>query len=164
MRVAGGRTEAHRPRRACCRSCRRTQVLAWARTYPRRPDPVETLGSALVVAAASGRQPSAATQRRWRRHLTAGATVDIDLAELAVRLGLAPNLSRNAPLMRTLSRLCLYNAAAWNPEPDPDTTGHLLIVDHHPPPTSHHPPNRTLASRPGGRTPTSTGHQPDRST
>ena len=81
--------------------------------------------------------PTSVALLRWAgRHLTAGATLEIDLSELAVRLGLAPNLSRNAPLMRTLSRLCLYNAAAWNPEPDPDTTGHLLIVDHLPPVTT----------------------------
>ena len=78
--------------------------------------------------------PTSVALLRWAgRHLTAGATLEIDLSELAVRLGLARNLSRNAPLMRTLSRLCLYNVATWNPEPDPETDGHLLIVDHLPP-------------------------------
>jgi hypothetical protein len=51
VRVAPGRTEAHRPRRGRCRLCRRTQVLAWARSYPRRPDSVETVGAALLAAA-----------------------------------------------------------------------------------------------------------------
>jgi hypothetical protein len=50
VRVAPSRTEAHRPGRARCRSCRRTQVLGWARSYPRRPDTVETVGSALLAA------------------------------------------------------------------------------------------------------------------
>lgn len=49
-RVSPGRVEAHRPRRARCRSCRRTQVLLWARSYPRRPDAVEVVGAALVKA------------------------------------------------------------------------------------------------------------------
>ena len=40
--------------------------------------------------------------------------------------------------MRTLNRLCLYHAAAWNPEPDPDTDGHLLIVGHLPPVSARH--------------------------
>lgn len=52
VRLPGGGTEAHRPRRTRCRSCGCTQVLAWARSYPRRPDPVETVGAALVAAVA----------------------------------------------------------------------------------------------------------------
>lgn len=48
VRIAAGRVELHRPRRARCRVCRRTQVLLWARSYPRRPDAVEVVASALV--------------------------------------------------------------------------------------------------------------------
>ncbi|MFN0029839.1 MAG: hypothetical protein ACKV2O_22010 [Acidimicrobiales bacterium] len=78
--------------------------------------------------------PTCVALLRWTAgHLTPGKAVPVDLAELAVRLGLQPSLGRNAPLMRTLRRLCLYNVAAWNPEPDPDTDGHLLIADHLPP-------------------------------
>lgn len=50
VRVGPGHTEAHRPRRARCRSCGRTQVLAWTRSFPRRADAVERVGSALVAA------------------------------------------------------------------------------------------------------------------
>ncbi len=78
--------------------------------------------------------PTCVTLLRWAAgHLTPGQPVEIDLTELAVRLGLTPNLGRNAPLIRTLHRLCLFRVAAWNPEPDADTDGRLLIVDHLPP-------------------------------
>ena len=66
-------------------------------------------------------------------HLTPSETHEIDLTEVAVRVGLQRNLTRHAPLMRTLSRLCFYQAAAWNPEPNAHTDGRLLIVDHLPP-------------------------------
>ena len=62
LRVAPGRGDSHRPRRARCRSCRRTQVLAWARSYPRRPDSVETVGSALLAAMAGLGYRKAAAQ------------------------------------------------------------------------------------------------------
>lgn len=51
LRVDARRTEAHTPRRARCRSCGRTHVVVPTRSYPRRPDSVETVGSALVAAA-----------------------------------------------------------------------------------------------------------------
>lgn len=50
LRVGPGRTEAHTPRRARCRACGRTHVLVPARSFPRRPDTVETVGAALVAA------------------------------------------------------------------------------------------------------------------
>lgn len=50
LRVGPGRTEAHTPRRARCRTCRRTHVLVPARSFPRRPDTVETVGAALLAA------------------------------------------------------------------------------------------------------------------
>jgi transposase-like protein len=50
LRLGPGRTEAHTPRRARCRACRRTHVLVPARSYPRRPDTVETVGAALLAA------------------------------------------------------------------------------------------------------------------
>ena len=49
-RVAPGNVDAHRPRRARCRSCQRSQVLVWARSYPRRADAVEVVGTALLKA------------------------------------------------------------------------------------------------------------------
>lgn len=50
LRIGPGRSEAHTPRRARCRTCRRTQVLVPARSYPRRPDTAETVGAALLAA------------------------------------------------------------------------------------------------------------------
>ena len=49
LRLGAGRHETHRPRRARCRRCQRTQVLIGARSYPRRPDPVEAVGAALMA-------------------------------------------------------------------------------------------------------------------
>ena len=40
------------PRRARCRACHRTHVLASLVTYPRRVDSIDTVGAALVAAAA----------------------------------------------------------------------------------------------------------------
>lgn len=78
--------------------------------------------------------PTSVAFLRWvGQHLTPGQPTEVDLTELAARLGLQRSLSRNAPLMRTLSRLCVFNLTAWNPEPDLDTHGRLLIVDHLPP-------------------------------
>ncbi|MGI8686873.1 MAG: helix-turn-helix domain-containing protein [Acidimicrobiales bacterium] len=51
LRLGSGRGEAHTPRRARCRACRRTQVLVPTRSYPRHPDTVETVGLALLAAA-----------------------------------------------------------------------------------------------------------------
>lgn len=50
LRLGRARTEAHTPRRARCRTCGRTQVLASARSYPRRADTVEAVGAALLAA------------------------------------------------------------------------------------------------------------------
>lgn len=50
LRLAGGRSETHIPRRVRCRVCRRTHVVVWTRSYPRRPDSVETVGAALLAA------------------------------------------------------------------------------------------------------------------
>ena len=49
-RLSPGHSEAHTPRRVRCRTCGRTHVLIPARTYPRRPDTVETVGAALLAA------------------------------------------------------------------------------------------------------------------
>lgn len=92
VRLPAGRTEALRPRRARCRSCRRTQVLAWTRTYPRRPDTVEIVGSALVAAASglSYRRVAelvdlpATTVRGWIRRARANSpTVEADATAAA---------------------------------------------------------------------------------
>ena len=50
LRLGPGRTHAHTPRRARCRTCQRTHVLAPATNYPRRPDSAETVGAALLGA------------------------------------------------------------------------------------------------------------------
>jgi hypothetical protein len=51
LRLGAGRTSAHTPRRARCRACGQTHVLASTLSYPRRPDTVETVGAALLSAA-----------------------------------------------------------------------------------------------------------------
>ena len=53
VRLGASWGEAHTPRRARCRRCRRTQVLLPTRSYPRRADAVETVGVALLGAADS---------------------------------------------------------------------------------------------------------------
>jgi len=50
LRLGRGRSETHTPRRVRCRRCARTQVLASTRSYPRRPDTVETVGAVLLAA------------------------------------------------------------------------------------------------------------------
>lgn len=50
VRLPDGRHERHRPLRARCRRCRRTQVVAEPRSLPRRADAVETVGAALLAA------------------------------------------------------------------------------------------------------------------
>ena len=60
--LRGDPASRYRPRRARCRSCRHTQVLVWARSYPRRPDRVETVTTVLLAAANGlGHRPAAAT-------------------------------------------------------------------------------------------------------
>jgi transposase-like protein len=81
LRLGPGRSEAQRPRRARCRTCKRTHVIASARSYPRRPDSVETVGSALLAAAggvghrqiAEGLGLPATTVRGWVRRARANA-------------------------------------------------------------------------------------------
>ena len=83
--------------------------------------------------------PTCVALLRWSAgHLAAGEAVEIDLAELAVGLSVQPSLGRHAPLIRTLHRLCHFHVAAWNPEPDAETDGRLLIVDHLPPVSTRH--------------------------
>lgn len=50
IRMGAGRVLAHRPRRARCRSCQRTQVLLWVVSHPRRADAAEVVGAALLAA------------------------------------------------------------------------------------------------------------------
>ena len=50
LRLGSGRSEGHTPRRARCRSCGGTHVILPARSYPRRPDTAEVVGTALVAA------------------------------------------------------------------------------------------------------------------
>lgn len=73
--LRGNDATRHRPRRARCRVCRRTQVLVWARSYPRHPDSVETVTTVLLAATSGlGHRPVAAqvalpptTVRGWLR-------------------------------------------------------------------------------------------------
>ena len=93
VRVAPGISETHRPHRGRCRSCGRTQVLAWARSYPRRCDSVETVATALLAAMSGlGFRPiaeqigvPATTVRDWLRRARRNAEivrVDATLATL----------------------------------------------------------------------------------
>lgn len=50
LRLGAGRSETHTPRRVRCRECRVTHVLVSTRSFPRRPDTVETVGAALLAA------------------------------------------------------------------------------------------------------------------
>lgn len=77
--------------------------------------------------------PTSVVFLRWAaHHLSVGEPVEVDLTEVAARLGLQRSLTRHAPLMRTLGRLCVFNVTAWNPEPDLETGGRLLVVAHLP--------------------------------
>ena len=81
VRLRGGRTTRLRPRRARCRSCRRTRILLPAWCAPRRADGIEVIGAAAGLAmAGAGHRPVAAalgvpagTVRGWLRRLRARA-------------------------------------------------------------------------------------------
>jgi len=51
LRLGSGQSEAHTPRRTRRRRCGGTHVIVPARSYPRRPDRAEVVGTALVAAA-----------------------------------------------------------------------------------------------------------------
>ena len=78
-------------------------------------------------------------------------------------MGLARTLSRNAPLMRTLNRLCWCNAAAWNPEPDVHRMGtsSSLTTARQSPPAKPHAGH--LASQPNANKQLARHHRLDRS-
>ena len=81
VRLRGGRTARLRPRRARCRSCRRTRILLPSWCAPRRADGIEVTGTAAGLAmAGAGHRPvaaalgvPAATVRGWLRRLRARA-------------------------------------------------------------------------------------------
>ena len=81
VRLRGGRTARLRPRRARCRSCRRTRILLPSWCAPRRADGIEVIGAAAGLAMAGhGHRPiaaalgvPAATARGWLRRLRARA-------------------------------------------------------------------------------------------
>ena len=50
VRLRGGRTARLRPRRARCRSCRRTRILLPSWCAPRRADAIEVIGTGLAAA------------------------------------------------------------------------------------------------------------------
>jgi hypothetical protein len=57
--------DGYRPRRARCHTCRRTHVLGWAHSYPRRADHVNVVAAALLGAAAGlGHRAAAALVNR----------------------------------------------------------------------------------------------------
>jgi hypothetical protein len=104
VRVGPGRHEAHQPRRARCRSCGRTQVLAWARSFPQRADAVERVGTALL-AAVSGlgyRQVAdqigvpATTVRGWLQRARANSDI-VGAAATAAVHALDPNAGHPTP-------------------------------------------------------------------
>ena len=77
VRLRGGLTTRLRPRRARCRSCRRTRILLPAWCAPRRADGIEVIGVAAGLAmaghghraVAAGLGVPAATARGWLRRL-----------------------------------------------------------------------------------------------
>jgi transposase-like protein len=81
VRLRGGRVARLRPRRARCRSCRRTGILLPSWCAPRRADGIEVIGAAAGLAmAGAGHRPiaaalgvPAATVRGWLRRLRANA-------------------------------------------------------------------------------------------
>ena len=81
VRLRGGRVTRLRPRRARCRSCRRTRILLPSWCAPRRADGIEVIGAAAGLAmAGAGHRPVAAalgvpagTVRGWLRRLRANA-------------------------------------------------------------------------------------------
>lgn len=87
IRTSSQTTVTYTPRRGRCRSCRRTHVLATARTHPYRLDTAATVGSALLSASkGEGHRPIAArlglpatTVRGWLRR----ARANIDEATTA---------------------------------------------------------------------------------
>lgn len=95
LRLGAGRSEAHTPRRARCRSCGGTEVVISARSYPRRVDTVETVGRALLAAVgglghrAVARQVRlpATTVRDWLRRARVNAeAVRVDATVAVYRL------------------------------------------------------------------------------
>lgn len=82
VRINASVTEQYRPRRARCRDCHSTQVLASTRTFPRRLDTAATVGSALMAAStglgyrrvAERLDLPATTVRGWLRRARANAT------------------------------------------------------------------------------------------
>lgn len=104
VRVGSGRNEAHRPRRARCRACGRTQVLAWARSFPRRADAVEQVGSALLGAlsglgyrrVADQVGVPATTVRGWLQRARADSAIVEADATAAVH-ALDPNAAHPSP-------------------------------------------------------------------
>lgn len=112
-----------RPRRAICVACRRTHVLLPAISLPRRRDAIETVGDALLAAAAGrGHRKIAAelalpasTVRNWLRRAHRGAEW---LRQRATRAayeldpGLPPFPVRSSPLEGALDALGSAAAAA----------------------------------------------------
>lgn len=109
LRLRRGQTQAHTPRRARCRTCRRTQVLHSPRSYPRRPDTAETVATALLAAAEglSHRRVAeqvdlpATTVRGWiRRAKTNSETVRVDatIATYTLDPGAGPFGPTRSPL------------------------------------------------------------------
>lgn len=105
VRIAPSRRESHRPRRARCRSCGRTQVLVWARSHPRRVDAVETVGAALLasVSGLSDRAVAeqlglpATTVRDWLRRARVNANA-VQAEATAAVLALDANVTRIEPV------------------------------------------------------------------
>lgn len=104
VRLFGGGTDSSTPKRARCRTCRRTQVVLPAIAFPRRADSVETVFKAIALAAnGAGHRKVAAlvgvpetTVRGWLRRARANANT-IRANATVVMCGLDPLAPRIDP-------------------------------------------------------------------
>ena len=102
-RLANG-VQRHRPRRARCRTCKKTSVLLAERFFARRVDAAEVIGQALLAKVAGAGQRTLATRlgrpretvRNWLRAFAARAG-EARRHFLAWALALDPRLHEVAP-------------------------------------------------------------------
>lgn len=140
LRLGAGRSETHTPRRARCRACRRTHVLVSTRSYPRRPDSVETVGAALLAAASGlghrrvAKQVGlpATTVRGWLRRARANSdAVPADATVATYRLDsmahrFDPTGSALGDMLDAVGRAISTWTLRFGPEPAPWQLGVAL--------------------------------------
>lgn len=115
VRLFGGGTDSYTPKRARCRSCRRTQVVLPTIAFPRRADNVETVFNAITLAAngAGHRKVGAqvgvpeTTLQGWLRRARANAnTIRANATVVMCALDRWPRgPTRPAPRWETCSKL-----------------------------------------------------------